>query len=206
MDPMTLAMLMSAGGALGGGLSSFFGKDPSKDAMKYLDQIGGKISPYFDPYINAGKWALPGMQEQFGKLVNDPAAMLNKIGAGYQKSPGFDFAMKQALQGAGHAAAAGGMAGSPMHEQQNMDLATNLANQDYNNWLQQATGMYNTGLSGMGGMANMGFNASKSLADQIAQAMAAKAQLSYAGQANKNQGMSGIFGGIGGLLPFAFGK
>ena len=34
------------------------------------------------------------------------------------------------------------MAGSPQHEQENMQLATNLGNQEYNGWLTKALGLY----------------------------------------------------------------
>jgi hypothetical protein len=193
-------------GGIGSGLSSLFfgGKNPADDSMKYLDQIPGAISPYLNPYINSGKNALPILEGQYGDLLNDPGGKLNKIGGGFQKSPGFDFALQQALQGAGHAAAAGGMAGSPQHEQQNMGIATQLGNQDYYNWLKGATGMYGMGLEGTQGLANMGLSAGKSMADQIAQMLAAKSGLSYEGQANQNTSRGGGFGdlfsGIGKLF------
>ncbi len=200
--------LASGLGGIGAGLGSmFFGDNNPADAgMKYLDQIPGAVSPYYQPYINAGNQALPQLQSQYGNLLNDPGGMLNKIGGGFQQSPGFKFALDQALQGAGHSAAAGGMAGSPQAQQQAMQIATQLGNQDYYNWLNQATGMYGQGLQGMGGLANMGFNASKGMSDQIAQALAAKSQLGYAGQAAQNQAQGSAFGnilgGIGTLAAF----
>ena len=100
------------------------------------------------PYIDQGQAQYGNLNSQYGQLMNDPGGRMNQIGQSYHQSPGFQFALQQALQGAGHAAAAGGMAGSPHHEQQNMGLATNLANQDYNQWLQQALGLYGRGMSG----------------------------------------------------------
>src|SRR6185503_15277001 len=124
------------------GLFDWLGTDPSKKASKYLNQVPGQIKPQYNPFIKAGNNQIPQLEEQYSGLLNDPGSMLNKFGESYHQSPGFDFALKQALQGAGNAAAAGGMAGSPMHEQENMELSTNLANQDYNNYLRNAMGLY----------------------------------------------------------------
>lgn len=179
---------------------SLFGtSDPSKGAMKYLNKIPGMAQNTFNPYIEAGNRQLPGLEDQYSQLINDPGARMNQIGAGYQQSPGFQFAMQQALQGAGNAAAAGGMAGSPQHEQQNMQLATNLADQDYNQYLQNALGLYGEGLQGSQGLYNMGYGASNSLADMLANAYGSQANLSYAGAANKNTAKSGLWGGLFGL-------
>jgi len=200
------AGLGNIGAGLGQMFGGFFGGDPSKSAGKYLDQIPGQTGKYFDPFIGRGNRAGDILEGQYGNLLNDPSGMLNKIGQGYQQSPGFKFALQQAMQGAGHAAAAGGMAGSPQHEQQSMGLATNLANQDYNSWLQNALGLYGQGLSGEQNMYGVGFDASKSQADQIAQALAARSQLDYASRANRNQSIGGgigsLIGGAGQLLAF----
>ena len=183
--------------------------DPSKKSHKYLDKIPGTITPYYDPYIKAGTGALGTAQDQYNNLLSNPGGMLNQFGQGYQQSPGFQFALQQALQGAGHAAAAGGMAGSPQHEQQNMGIATGLANQDYNNYLSNVLGLYGAGLGGIGNLTNLGFGASSDLATSLGQNLMNKAGLSYSGQANQNQliggllgnmmgGGSGMFGGGGG--------
>jgi hypothetical protein len=88
------------------------------------------------------------------------------------------------------------MAGSPQHEQQNMQLATNLANQDYGNWMQNALGLYGSGLSGQQGMAGMGQQAGQSMADMIAQTLAQKGNLAFQGQSQRNQNRSDIWGNI----------
>lgn len=181
-------------------------KDPSKAAMGYINQIPGQLKPYYDPYMTAGTGAMSSLQDQYGQLINDPGAKFNQMGESFQKSPGFDFAMQQALQGSGHAAAAGGMAGSPQHEQQNQQLATNLANQDYYNYMNHAQDLYGMGLSGEQGLMNQGFNATKSYTDQLAQALAAQAGMKYAGQASKNKSQSDFWGDLmgGGAAAMKF--
>jgi len=172
------------------------GKNPADAAMPYLNQIPGQTQQYQQPWLDAGKNQLPGLQDQYSQLMNDPGGRLNKIGEGFQHSPGFQFAMDQALQGGNHAAAAGGMAGSPQHEQQNMKLATDLGNQDYNNWMQNALGMYGQGLQGSQGMANQGQQAGESMADMIAQTLAQQANLQFQGQRQQNQNKNDLWGGI----------
>jgi hypothetical protein len=184
----------------------FGGKDPSKEANKYLSQIPGRLGEYYNPYIQAGRGALGDWQSQLGGLIKDPGGRLNEIGGGYKESPGFQHALQQALGGAGRAAAAGGMAGSPMHEQQNMGLASDIASQDYNNWMQQALGLYGGGLQGMGNIAGMGLQASGGMADQIAQMLAQQGHNAYEGAKGRNAAMGGLFGSLlGGGLGFMTG-
>lgn len=191
------------------GLFDWLGNDPSKAADKYLKQIPGMAHGIYDPYMQQGQ-RMGGMLEgQYGQLLGDPGGMINKIGAGYQQSPGFQFALKQAMQGAGSAAAAGGMAGSPMHEQQNMSLATNLANQDYNQWLQNAMGMYGQGLQGAQGMYGTGANAGNSLAQMLSGNLQDRASNAFSGANWRNsmniglplQGAAAYMTGGASLMP-----
>lgn len=179
-------------------LSNLFGggKNPADAAMPYLNQIPGQTQQYQQPWFDAGKNQLAGLQDQYGQLLKDPGGKMNQIGQSFQQSPGFKFAMDQAMQGGNHAAAAGGMAGSPQHEQQNMQMATDLGNQEYNNWMQNALGMYGQGLQGSQGMANQGQQAGQSMADMIAQTLAQQANLQFQGQRQQNQNKNDLWGGI----------
>lgn len=179
-------------------LSSLFGggKNAADAAMPYLNQIPGKANAYLQPYYQAGQRALPVLEAQYNELLHNPGQKYNQIGEQFQQSPGFKFALQQALQGAGHAAAAGGMAGSPEHEFQNMGIATNLGNQDYYNWLNGATGMYNQGLSGTQGLAGAGMQSGTNIANTIAQTLAQQANLAYQGQQQRNANQSGLIGGL----------
>jgi hypothetical protein len=194
------APLSMLGGLFGGH------NDPSKAGMEYYNQIPGQLEKYLSPYINRGNRAGGILEGQYGNLLNDPGGMLNKIGGGYQQSPGFKFALQQAMQGAGHAAAAGGMAGSPQHEQQNMTLATNLANQDYNQWIQNALGLYGKGLGGEEGMYGIGAKAGIGMGEDLASLLAQQGNMAYAGAAGRNQynqqNLSNLIGGGAALLGF----
>ena len=179
-------------------LSDFFkgGKNPADSAMPYLNQIPGQTQPYMQPWFDAGRNALPRLQGQYDSLLGDPGAKMNQIGQSFKESPGFKFAMQQALQGANHAAAAGGMAGSPQHEQQSMQLATDLGNQEYNNWLQNALGLYGAGLSGEQGLSQQGQQSGQSIADMIAQTLAQQGNLAFQGQRQQNQNRNDLWGNI----------
>lgn len=201
-----------AGGAgmAGAGLGAMFGdyKNPADAARGDMDQIPGQINKYFNPYIQNGMSQYGGLNNQYSQLMNDPGGRINQIGASYHQSPGFQFALQQGLQGAGHAAAAGGMAGSPQHEQQNMTVATGLADQDYNQYLQNALGAYGMGLSGSQGMYNIGAQMSGQAGEDMSSYFANRAKLNYEGQNADNQHQGGMWGNIAGAaataLPFMF--
>lgn len=183
MNDLSRFGMASAAGGLGAGLGSLFmgnQKNPADAAMGYFNQIPGTLEKYFNPWIQQGM---------------NPGQTLNDIGAGYKQSPGYNFAMQQALQGGQHAAAAGGMAGSPQAQQQQMQLASDIASQDYNNWMRNALGIRQGGQqAGMG------------LGENLASNLAQQGQYSYAGQAGENQAnqqmWSDIFGGAAAMLPF----
>lgn len=184
-------------------LSDLFsgGKNPADAANQYIGQIPGAASPYLNPYSQAGIGSLPGLQDIYKKLLGNPGDFMNQIGNSYKESPGLKNQIAQAMQGAGHAAASGGMAGSPAHEQENMQLASDLSSKDYNNWMQNALGMFGSGLSGQQGMAGMGMQAGTHMSDLISQALAQQGANAYQGQAGQNQNQnslwSNIFGGLG---------
>jgi hypothetical protein len=201
-------MKMLGMGTLGAGLGGLFGggKNPADAANKYLNQIPGQAGQYLQPYMNAGQGALPGLQDQYNSLLGSPGDKLNDIGKNYQQSPGFKFALDQALSAGNRSSAAGGMAGSPAAQQQNMATASGLASQDYNNWMSNALGLYGQGLTGQQGLAQMGQQAGQNMSDLIAQQLAQQAQLGYAGQASKNQSnpWGNILGGLGSLAGIFF--
>ena len=175
------------------------GTAPSDAANQYLNQMPGQILPYMSPYLNAGSQSLGSLQNQYGQLLNNPGGMINQIGQNYHQSPGFQFALKQSLMGANNASSAGGMAGSPMSQQQNMGLATQMGNQDYYNWLGQATGMYNQGLQGQQGLAGLGMQAGTNMSNVIANQLAQQASNAYANQQSQNSQNSNIWGDVAGV-------
>jgi len=185
------------------GLGALSQSNPANAAMPYLNQIQGQISPYYQPYINAGQGAINSLTPQYNQLINNPGEKLNQIGSQFQQSPGFKFQVGQATGAANNAAAAGGLLGSPSEQVGLASTVNNLANQDYYNWLNNSMGLYGQGLQGLQGLSQQGLQASSGLADNIMSALQSQAQLAYAGQANQNQQQGGFWSGLGSLAGAA---
>lgn len=195
--------MFSPFGFLGAKLGIGSWNNPANAANPYLDQLSSRTEKYFNPYIQAGQQGLGTLLGQYGNLVNDPTSMMNRIGSGYQASPGFQNQVDWATKAANHAAAAGGMAGSPMEQQELAKQITGYANQDYYNYLNQGLGQYQQGLQGLGGLAQMGYGAGRDYASIISDQLKNQAQLAYAGtdaQNKQNGGLASIFSSVLGMF------
>lgn len=203
----------SAGAGIGGGLASLFGmggnqkwSNPSDAASPYLQQIPGTVSPYYNPYIQAGQRSLGKLEGEYGSMMSDPGALIRKLSEGFQKSPGYDFAKSEALGAANRASAAGGMLGS-MQEQQNIgNITEQLANRDFESYLQHALDTHGGGMQGLSHINDMGFQGSDSLAHMLMEALTSQASNAYSGAENKNQNelrrsnnKSSLWGSLGSL-------
>lgn len=187
-----------------GGLFNWLGaSNPSDAANPYLSQMQGVAEQYLSPYVNQGNRAGGVLQGQYGQLLNDPTGKLAGWGSQYQQSPGYQWQLDQALGGANRAAAAGGMLGTPMHQQESAQMAQGLANQDYWNWMKNVQGLYGQGLQGEQGMYNTGAQSAQSISDAIQAALASQAQNAYTGAVNENQqqggGIGSFLGGLGSI-------
>ena len=189
-------------GALPGLLEHLLGsnKNPEADAMNYYGQIPGMIKPYFNPYIQEGRGDLSALHGQVMGMLNDPSAILAQIGSHYHQSPGYQFGVDQATQGANRAAAAGGMAGSPAEQQQLAGHVDQLANQDYGNYMNRALGLHSQGLQGLQGLNQMGYNAATGLAGDLASNQMNMGNLANLSDQYKNQQSSGLMSGIGNTI------
>lgn len=196
--------LMGGIGGIGAGLMGLFdqGQNPANAAMPYLNQIGS-ANQYTQPYNQIGQNAASALGNILPGLISNPGAFTNAIGANFHASPGFNFAMNNAMQQGNRAMGAGGLAGSPANSIQNQQTATGLANQNYYNYLQNAEGMFGQGMQGLQGLAGLGLGAGMNESNNIAQMLAEQAGLAYQGQANQNQNQNSawgnLFGGLGDL-------
>lgn len=212
MSPQQAAQAGAGAGGVASGLWSLFGghNNPYDGISKYFDQVPGGMEKYFGQYMNAGHDALGQLQGQYGDLMKDPGSVLARIGAGYKESPGFQFEKNQGLGSIENAAASGGMLGTQGHQQQAGDLATNMASRDYNQYMQNAMGLYGKGLSGAEGINQMGFDSNSAMAQAIASMLMNKGMMKFAGNAAQNQaqsqGIADIFGGgasaAASIIPF----
>jgi hypothetical protein len=171
--------------------------NPANAALPYIQNIPGMTLPMFAPYINAGQGALPILQNQYKGLLGDPSQRLNQIGAGYKESPGLNFAIQKALGSLDRQSIAQGMGGSPQNREMDIATATGYANQDYNDYMRNALGLYGQGLAGEQGLATGGLGANTNFANMIANALAQSGNLAYSGQQNQNSARNSLLGGIG---------
>lgn len=202
------------GGALGNTVFNLFGagrRNPANDARPYLEQgsqlyaqAPGAVAPYLNPYMQAGASQLQPLSERFASIMNNPGATLNQLGSGYHESPGYRFNVEEQTKAANQAAAAGGMLGSPAHQQELARAISGYANQDYNNYLGHASNLFGAGLQGSQGLAGLGQNAATNYADIIRQSLSNQAQqesnkanLAYEGGINDLQKKGGAYGSLG---------
>jgi hypothetical protein len=194
-----LGSLIGAGAGLVGGLLGNK-KDPAKEANKYLEQIPGQIKPYYDPYVNAGREALPTLMEQYRSLIEGPGDLFTKLTRGYQASPNYQFQRDEAVRGMNQAASAGGMVGSPQEQQELMRILTGLQSQDFGDYANQMMRMYGMGLGGMGDINQLGYGASGQMAQSLKDVLESQANLAYSGAASKNKNWADTLGGAIGVL------
>lgn len=179
-------------------IGNLFGlyQDPGQEAAKFTNQIPQQALQYNQPYMDAGTQSLQSLNPSIQQGIQNPGQFQNQMAQGYTQSPGYKFAMDQALQGSGRAAAAGGMAGSPMHSQQNMQLASDIASQDFGNWANRAQRGYESSLGAGMQMAGMGQNAGRSQSDMISRALGQQGQHAHDSASTHNMMMNAILGNL----------
>jgi len=175
------------------------GSNPANAAMPYMQQVPDVLHQYYDPYVSSGQDALSTLTSQYNQLLSDPSQIYNQMAAGYTQSPGYQWNYDQAMKAATDAAAAGGMSGTPAAQQQAATMASGVASQDFNPYMQSMLGLYGQGLSGEQGLNQMGFKSSEELANSLANNLMTEGSLAFQGQSQQNKALmdalSGILGG-----------
>lgn len=160
-------------------------EDTQKDANKYLNQIPGVGKQYYNPFIDSGKKAGGILEGEYGKLLN-PTSFIDDIMKNYETSKGAQYEKNELGRGIGATAAAGGFAGTPEHQKQYGEMASNIMSKDMQQYLQNALGVYGMGLGGEHDIYGKGFEASGSLADMLAGALGSQAGLAFQSASQKN--------------------
>ena len=170
------------------GLLSFLGgKDPSKAAQPYLQQITPMAEQRLNPYIQQGQQAAQSAQGQFRNLSENPASWINELLGHYTPSAGFDFKKDQALKAMRNSAAAGGYSGTEADQIRQGELASALSSQDMYDWLDRVMRSHETGLSGQTHFADTGYNANANLTDIAGNSLQQQGGLAYQGAAQKTK-------------------
>lgn len=179
-------------------IGTLFGlyQDPGQEAAKFTNQIPGQVEKYNQPYMDAGSQSLQSINPAVSQGIQNPGQFQNQMAQEYTQSPGYRFAMDQALQGANRSAASGGMAGSPMHSQQNMQLAADLASQDFGNWANRAQRGYESNLGAGMQMAGMGQRAGENQSGMVARSLGQQGQYAHDSASTHNMMMNAILGNL----------
>ena len=167
------------------------GKDPAKEANKYLDQIPGVGKDYYNPYIEGGKESGDILKDQYGRML-DPTQFMDDILKNYKMSEGAQYKHDLLSKGIGNAAAAGGFAGTPEHQRQYGESADQIMSEDMQQYLENALGIQGKGLQGEENFYNKGYEASGSLADLIAGVLGSKGGLAFQSTSQKNANMQAL--------------
>jgi hypothetical protein len=202
-NPFNWSSLASGLGAIGGGLAGFF-NSPVQAGAEYFEQIPGAVTPYYQPYIDAGQRSLNTLEQQFMQLLTNPQATYDMLAGGFEESPGYQFQQQQGQNAANSAAAAGGYAGSNAAQQTSAMYGTQMANKDFYNYLDRMLGLFGQGLKGTQGINQMGYNASTALAQQLARALGAQGMMAALQAQQENASAGGVIGGTVEAIGSAF--
>jgi hypothetical protein len=184
---------MSILSGIWGGHKSHGGSNPANAAMPYLQKIPQVGHDAYDPYIQQGQAAGQRTGSQYESLMNDPQAFIDKIMSGYKPSEGYQFQKNELTGQLGNAAAAGGIAGTDLDQMNQGKAIQGLLSRDQQQYLQNALGVYGTGLSGEQHMADQGFTASGNLADILGGSLNQQGGLAFQGQSQKNANKTNLF-------------
>lgn len=169
--------------------------DPSREAGKSLDRIPGETNQYSQPFYDSGKNQLPQLNDIYKQMMSDPNKLMEMLGGGYKESPGYQWNLKQGQAAMTNANAAGGMLGTPQHEQMAGEMATGLASQDYQKFMDHIMGLFTGGVTGSQSMASQGQQAGSDMASRIQKYLTDQATLKYTGQQSRNDTISSLIGG-----------
>jgi hypothetical protein len=203
MQQRFMQMLGMGGGlgTAGAGLYGMFnqGKNPATQANNTLGQIPGQMKPYYQPYMDAGKGAMSDLQNQYKDLLSGNTQ--NQLGQNFKEGPGYQYALKEAMNAQGNASARGGMLGTPQDQAEAARVGEGLAGQEYDKYMQNQMGLYGQGLTGEQGINQMGYDANTSYGNMLGSVLGQQSANQFAGQAGQNtarsQGIGNLFSGLG---------
>lgn len=161
--------------------------NPADAAMPYLEEVGGWVDQYYNPYIETGLEAGGIAQDQYAAMASDPGQFYDDIYSDYDQSDWYKYNSDMMGETASNTAAAGGYSGTDTDIMKQTELQNALLSKDFQQYLQNYMAIQGQGLQGEQQMYTTGYGASNQAANAMIQNSNAKAGLSYAGTANQNQ-------------------
>ena len=224
--PFKIAAGIGAAGSLAGGLLGMSGAESAakmeqqalQQALGFQQQVYQQGEQNLQPFINSGQNALTSLNSLLG--IGSPGGatspILAMLGIGpngatggginpatFQGSPGYQFQKQQGQQAVTNSAAAnGGLGGNALTALQQQ--GTQLANQDWYNYLNSAQGGFNNLVSQVGGLAQSGQSAAGTLLGQgnpaagnVSNLYGGIGSAGAAGAMGSNNALAGLFNGLG---------
>jgi hypothetical protein len=177
--------------------------NPYKAAEPWMNKIPSSSEQYYKDYMQMGDTGRQGMDELssiFHQMGLDPGAYQQQLGSSFQADPGYGWDLDQQMQAGNQAMAAGGMLGSPQHQQFSQQLASHLANQQYNNYLNNQMKIAGAGQQGMGDIASQnlqyGYNSSNQMAQNMSDYFYNRANLAASKAQDYRNRHQGFWGGV----------
>ena len=194
---------------LSGGQSGAYANESQdfKNIIPELQQYTQQGQSFLNPYNQAGQSVLP----QYQSFLNNLQNMNNGNWVqNYTQSPYAKLMTNNALNSMNNAAAASGALGSGANQQENGQVANQIASSDMQNFYndqmginQQIMGGFNsllgTGANAAGQQAGLSGQLGANIAAMLEEASKANAQGQMAGQSGKDSGAMSLFGLGGGL-------
>lgn len=169
--------------------------DPQGDANKYMNQIPGIGKQYYNPFIDRGNRAGNVLEGEYGKMMN-PTSFMDDIMKHYQMSEGATYERDKLGKGIGATAAAGGYTGTPDHQRSYGEMTDKIMSGDMQQYLTNALGIHDRGMSGEENFFNKGYDASSSLADLIGGTLSSQGGLAFKAASDRNSDRSALMSAI----------
>lgn len=138
-------------GLLRSGVGALF-NNPNNKGYNAQINAGNQIEQLYNPFVTGGTNAQNTLNALLGEN-GTTAAQQAAAQANWQNTPGYQFALQQGMNAINADAAAKGQAISGNNQQAIQQYGTGLANQTYNNYLQNLENQIGTGVNAAGGVA-----------------------------------------------------
>lgn len=134
-----MAGQLPRGMTLGSGANPFI--------QKAMNETNQAVQPYAQ-FANKGS----AISQQYDQMMNDPVANLQNIRNQYQQTPGHKKALEDSIRMANNAAVAGGMLGSPLHQDNVMESAAAVNDKYERQWVDRILNRQQFGTQGNQGL------------------------------------------------------
>jgi len=172
-------------------LSKLFGgggdNSPSGAAQPYTSQIPGVAHEGYDRSIGRGRTADAGLDNEYTSMMNDPQAFMNHIMENYKPSEGYQTQKNELMNTMGNTSAAGGIAGTPMDQQNQAQGVQGLLSKDMQEYLANIMGIHDKGVAGEQGVSDRGYDAQGRLTDTLGNSLNQQGGMAFQEQQQQNK-------------------